>query len=295
MLSGTAVAQDAAQQALQLQQQQLVQQQLAQQQQLNLINQQQLAQNINAGLGGYQLGVRSPRLRQEAGPAPGTVVVPMEDPSRGASIFYTTDGWTPTPVSERYMGPVTIRQRVTVQAIAIAAGGLRSYVSMLPVELTTNTAVSPGSSATRVQQLDSGTKLSLVFSAPISSRGQKVGDRLPVSLAEDLLIDGKLAARKGSSVDVVVTQVDDSHGMGLPGILSFSAQSIRLQDGKTMALLGVETMEGADHMKKALVSSIVPLGGLVVHGGDALNPAGARFEVEVGKPSDQSASLGSNR
>jgi hypothetical protein len=58
----------------------------------------------------------------------------MEDPSRGASIFYTTDGWTPTAASKRYVGPITVRQSVTLQAIAIVAGGLRSYISALPVQ-----------------------------------------------------------------------------------------------------------------------------------------------------------------
>jgi hypothetical protein len=132
LVGGTAGAQDAAQQ-MQMQQQQVLQQQLTQQQ-IDLVNQQQMNQASAAGLGGYRIGVGAPHLQQQPGTEPGTVVVRMEDPSRGASIFYTTDGWTPTAASKRYVGPITIRQSVTLQAIAIVAGGLRSHVSVLPIQ-----------------------------------------------------------------------------------------------------------------------------------------------------------------
>ncbi len=301
ILSGTVVAQDATQQILQLQQQQtlqLQQQQLQQQltqQQLDLINQQQLALGADASLAGYRLGVRSPRMRQKTGAEPGTVVVHMEDPSRGASIFYTTDGWTPTAASNRYAGPITIRSKVTMRAIAIVAGGLRSYVSVLPITPTPVAPVIQAPSSVRVQQLSSGIILPLMFSASVSSRSVKIGDQLPVLLAEDLFFGGKLAAPKGSPVEAVVTQVDNSHVQGLPGVLSFSVRSIRLQDGTTVSLLGVETMEGADHTKKAEVASIIPLGGLTVHGGDAIIPVGARFEAEIKDSFSQSTRLDSRR
>lgn len=285
MVGGTAVAQDAAQQAVQIQQQQqqIVQQQIAQQQ-LDLINQQQLNEASIAGLGGYRIGVRAPRLEKQAGTEPGTVVVRMEDPSRGASIFYTTDGWTPTGTSARYMGPITIRESVTVRAIAIAAGGLRSHVSVFPVQLGANASAPQGSNALRIQTLEPGVRLPLIFAASVTSQGKRVGDRLPVCLADDVFVNGKLAAAKGTSVDAVVTQVDNSHVQGLPGVLSFSVQSIRLEGGATVPLLGVETMEGADHEKKAGIVSILPFGGLAVHGGDALISAGTRLEAEVKGP-----------
>src|SRR5271156_4307431 len=94
MVGGTVLAQDPTQQAVQLQQQ-ITQQQITQQQ-IDLINQQQMNQASNVGLGGFRIGVRAPRLQQQAGTEPETIVVRMEDSSRGTSIFYTTDGWTPT-------------------------------------------------------------------------------------------------------------------------------------------------------------------------------------------------------
>ena len=282
-------AQDSTQQLLQLQQQQqmqLSQQQIAQQQ-LDLINQQQLTQAANTNLAGYRLGVRAPRLRQLPSPTMGSAVATMEDASRGASIFYTTDGWTPTAVSSRYVGPVTVRQGTTLRAIAIAPGGFRSYVSVLPVYTGAKPSTPQIPGANGLHQTESETQVSLVFTDSVSSRGEKVGNRLPIDLAEDLVLNGKLVAVKGTPVDAFVTQVDNSHVQGLPGVLSFTVQSIHLQDGSTVALLGLETMEGEDHTKKANVISIVPLAGLAVHGGDALIPAGARLQAVVKGPVGQ--------
>jgi hypothetical protein len=217
----------------------------------------------------------------------------MEDPSRGASIFYTTDGWTPTAASKRYVGPITIHQSVTLQAIAIVAGGLRSYVSVLPVQPGSGALTPQSSNALHIQTLAPGTHLPLVFAKTVTSQGKRVGDHLPVCLADDLFVNGQLAAPKGTSVEAIVTQVDNSHVQGLPGMLSFSVQSIRLADGSTVSLLGVETMEGADHTRKAHIASIFPLGGLAVHGGDALIAAGTRLEAEVKDSLNQDSHSGS--
>ncbi len=264
LLCGTAVAQDVTLQILQ--QQQIVQMQQQQlqlqftQQQIALINQQQLAMGADASLAGYRVGVRAPSLRQKPGPEPGTVVVSMEDRSRGASIFYTTDGWTPTAATDRYVGPITLRSKLTVRAIAIAPGGLRSYVSVLPVALPAGTSTNQVPATRQVQKLSSGIELPLKFSAQVSSRGTKVGDVLPVSLAENLFVGGELVAPKGSPVQAVITHVDNSHLAGLPSVLSFSAQALRLKDGTSVSLLGVETIEGVDHTKKAMIAAIIPLG-----------------------------------
>jgi hypothetical protein len=59
--------------------------------------------------------------------APQTVSI--SDPIAGATIYYTTDGSTPTSTSTTYTTPVTISSTETLKANAVAAGYLKSAVA----------------------------------------------------------------------------------------------------------------------------------------------------------------------
>ena len=59
-------------------------------------------------------------------PSPGTYTstqqVTLSDSLRGASIYYTADGTTPTTSSFRYSGPIAVPASATINAVAIASG-----------------------------------------------------------------------------------------------------------------------------------------------------------------------------
>ena len=66
-------------------------------------------------------------------PSPGsyssTQTVTISDATTGASIYYTTDGTTPTTGSTSYSGSITVDSTETIQAIAAAAGFSNSAVA----------------------------------------------------------------------------------------------------------------------------------------------------------------------
>ena len=72
----------------------------------------------------------------------GTVVVTITDSTPGASIYYTTDGSTPTTASTKYTGPITVSATQTINAIASAAGYVQSPVSSETYNLLTQ-AIAP--------------------------------------------------------------------------------------------------------------------------------------------------------
>jgi hypothetical protein len=55
-------------------------------------------------------------------------MITISDTTPNATIYYTTDGTTPTTASKRYSGPVVITQTTMVQAVAIASGYAMSQV-----------------------------------------------------------------------------------------------------------------------------------------------------------------------
>ncbi|MFZ3262509.1 MAG: chitobiase/beta-hexosaminidase C-terminal domain-containing protein [Terriglobales bacterium] len=57
-----------------------------------------------------------------------TQTVSLTDSTAGASIYYTTNGDTPTTSSTLYTGPISVSQTETIEAIAIAAGCSSSAV-----------------------------------------------------------------------------------------------------------------------------------------------------------------------
>ena len=66
-------------------------------------------------------------------PASGTYNLPqsvsLSDATSGATIYYTTDGSTPTTSSTRYAGPISVTQTTTIRAIATASGFAMSAVA----------------------------------------------------------------------------------------------------------------------------------------------------------------------
>lgn len=94
-----------------------------------------------------QVTVTNPCADPVFAPAPGTyaglVDVTITCATPGSSIFYTTDGSTPTPLSTPYIAPVGITNTSTLKAIATASGFSNSNVTSGLYTITTVPTVTP--------------------------------------------------------------------------------------------------------------------------------------------------------
>jgi len=85
--------------------------------------------------------------RPSFSPAPGTYTNPINvslfSTTAGATMYYTTDGTTPTTASNQYTGPFTVSTTTTVKAIATAPNFANSSVSNAPYKILAGTAATP--------------------------------------------------------------------------------------------------------------------------------------------------------
>ena len=85
-------------------------------------------------------------------PAPGTYTsaqsVAISDSTTGASIYYTTDGSTPTTSSTLYSSPISVSSTTTINAIAVASGyansAMASGMYSFPTTATPTFSPAPG-------------------------------------------------------------------------------------------------------------------------------------------------------
>ena len=101
-----------------------------------------LASPVSSGTYIIASGAAAPNLS----PAPGTYTaaqsVQLSDTTAGATIYYTTDGTTPTHSSTVYTVPITVTATTTINSIASATGLADSGVSSGTFTINTNATTS---------------------------------------------------------------------------------------------------------------------------------------------------------
>jgi hypothetical protein len=114
-------------------------------------------------------------------PAPGTYTgtqsVTIQDATAGATIYYTTDGTSPTTASTVYTGSVSINATGTLKALAVASGDTASTVAT--ANYTINSASSGGTGTAAVNYstgFASATNLALVNGPTLAAGALELTD-----------------------------------------------------------------------------------------------------------------------
>jgi len=92
-------------------------------------NQSILSWTMSSSTGGGGGTVATPAFSPAPGTYLGTQTVSLSDTTSGATIYYTTDGSTPTTSSTAYNGPITVSATETLKAIAAETGYANSSVA----------------------------------------------------------------------------------------------------------------------------------------------------------------------
>jgi hypothetical protein len=231
----------------------------------------------------------APQFSIKAGSYPGAITVRLKTKARSAAIFYTTDGWTPTTESMRYVGPIRITETMHLKAIAVGPNLMRTFVSSAVYTLPPTEDAGLGAAIAALPNqgeltanvsLEEGTPVPLTFAAPVSSKTAQIGDHVSLTLVRDLLVDGVVVVRRGARAMGTVMLADHATYQGQPGVLQFSVDTLQLPQG-TLRLRGFEELDGPNHQIKASAWNIIPLGGAFVHGQEAEIPIGMAMTAYI--------------
>ena len=283
LLSGFAQAQDpataaaqASQQAIQASQQATQDAMRATQAASDQMTQQMLNNSATANTGPVIGLTAKPKISIKPGPQKSPITIKLSDSTRGAIMYYTTDGWTPTAASHRYLGPIAIDSTTNFQAVAIAPYHARSLVvSALYTFPAPATSVDQASFA--VPPNPACVPVQLLFAQDVSSKTAEIGDKILLTLADDLTVNGSVIAPRGASATVTVIQVMKTGAGGAPGEVDFQADPLHTTLG-LVSLRGAASLEGEIKLPNATV--LIPIVGpftLFRHGKDADIKSGTPF------------------
>ncbi len=165
----------------------------------------------------------------------GSISVTISDSTPGASIYYTTDGSTPTTSSQKYTGPITVTNTETINAIASASGFVQSAVSSETYNLLTQalapvfSPVAGSFGSTQVVTITSGTSGAKIYyttdgSTPSPGAGstQLYGSAITVSSTVTIKAMASLAGLTLSPV-TSATYTMVAGGAGISFVNGFSS------------------------------------------------------------------------
>ena len=200
----------------------------------------------------------TPTFSPAAGTYSSAQSVQIADATPGATIYYTTNGTTPTTSSATYSGAITVSASETLQAIAVASGYATSAVGSAAYVINSTTAATPTfspaagtySAAQSVQIADTTSGATIYYTTngttPTTSSATYSG-AITVSASETLqaiaVASGYATSAVGSAAYTIggssTTVVNDptgfstSTGLSLVGGASLTGGALELTDGGT--------------------------------------------------------------
>jgi len=203
---------------------------------------------------GHDLNVEKPMLSVESGTVTAGTTVSIRSETHYATLYYTTNGWTPTTQSAKYTGPITINSNTHLEVIAVGPNFLRSVVERADYQIRNSPSPVLDSIVLVPEDgtLRAGTPVRVAFAGKeINSESAAVGDPITVVLDEEIKLGDTVLAPKGAPVNAALTIADPGRGPA-PGDLVFEIRSVEIA-GKHVPLFGGETLEGVKGGKDAKI------------------------------------------
>ena len=215
---------------------------------------------------------KQPYLSEYAGyVTPGTELT-ISSPVPGAVIYYTTDGWTPTEESYRFVDPIKLDRDTRVQAFAVEPGMLPSPVVDATFIVKPQKPPLPKTISISDSTLHKGMPLRLVTGTEARSNEAQVGDTLQLKLDQNLMVGDTIVAARGSLGKATITRVEHAGRGGKPGVIGFKVETL-VVNGVSIPLSANLTLAAPDIAAQAAKisnPSVVRISGTLPKGDEAV-------------------------
>lgn len=130
--------------------------------------------------------------------------------------------------------------------------------------------------------LKAGTPIPMILQSTITSDNAKSGQIVQFMVLSDIIVDGQIVIRGGSTVEGQISKVKKNGLLGTPGELSVVVRSVQAVDG-TMIYLNNASLydEGDNKLAVSIVITLFCIFGFLIKGGEAELPYGTQITATV--------------
>ncbi len=162
----------------------------------------------------------------------------------------------------------------------------KGIVSMILFAFTTTFVLPVNAAAAAFDEkkvtVVSGTAVVLETVKDITTKDVKVGDKVTLSVSNDVIVEGEVVIKKGTIAlgEVVVSQKNGA--VGAPGKLGISIRSVPAVDGTNIVLSGSKNVEGKSKQTESIVLTLLCcILFLIMKGDDASISKGTSIDTYV--------------
>lgn len=131
-------------------------------------------------------------------------------------------------------------------------------------------------------QVPVGTAVILKTNSTLTPEMLNIGDTVELSVVSDVVVDGKVVIKAGSTARGEITASKDRNIIGIAAKIGLAVRSVQGVDGSTIALSGAKMVEGKDKMVTSIgLSLICCVLFALMKGGDATITTGTQIEASV--------------